>query len=806
VKPIRTLSTRILVASLGLLLNHSVGSAERPRVVVQGDGIAVGRDANITGDIIFGVPAREVHALLEERMRFRADHLASLEKIGQSLVLGECSLTELVQRVGRSGADSTMLPQHLVELTNRHDAVAETAQSLDAENPEQAAAKRRILEANREGSLEQAESLLVELGKGDALIAVRQGIAAGRDVNVSGDVVFGVPRKAFESLVGEMQRQESAQYSSLQRLSEDLSVNRCATASFLKILGEGQVPTEQLHSKLKEIAGRHLDLVEQLRAMTTQDPDIEALRKRAAAALDTGDFEAAEGFLREAHDIVQAKSQQASPLMSDYARVEADLGRLHLARLRYGPAADSFVRAAKLSFAAGERADEARYQELAGGAYQDAGVLRKAEAAFIDALAWREANPDQSPREATIITLNNLGVLYLSSSDYGNAMQRFEQALETAQSSPDLAPEAHGPLVAASHQGLADAALALSDLASAEEHYTEALLLLKSVYGAEDRRLVPLMTNWARLKSIRGDYAGAEALYRRAMDIDADRRMAKDPESAVTMNNLAALYYDLGKYEPAEALWQEVIEIYRSALGDDSFITLGVSQNLARILRKNGDLDGAEAIYKHALSIWEQHAEDREVEDDHLVIASLFASLGDLYVTQRRLDEAEEMFEEALDIVRSRLGRKHRKQHLLIASYRNDLAVVYEGQGRYDESAEALAEVREIMALKLGEDHPSFGTVTSNLARVQMRLGRLDEAVRLYLVAITIAAQTQRPLQVASRRRRLAAVYRLQGRLADAEVNLKIARDLYERELSPDHPKALAVERELTELEGGMQL
>ena len=63
------------VAGLGLLLNLSVDSAERPRVVVQGDGIAVGRDANIAGEISFGVPAREVHALLEERMRFRAEHL-----------------------------------------------------------------------------------------------------------------------------------------------------------------------------------------------------------------------------------------------------------------------------------------------------------------------------------------------------------------------------------------------------------------------------------------------------------------------------------------------------------------------------------------------------------------------------------------------------------------------------------------------------------------------------------------------------------------------------------------------------------
>ena len=805
-----SLHLRMLIAVLALLLTHSVSSAqaESRKVVVQGDGLAAGQDANIAGDVTFGITAKDVHALLEERMRFRSEHVDQLEKIGQSLKLGECAVVELVRRISRDGEDAALRSSHLIDLTNRHDAVVTTADSLDAQDPKAVAVKQRVLEANREGNLEQAEQLLIEMGKADTLISVRQGIAAGRDINIQGDVVFGVPKKAFESLVEEMQQQEGLQFGRLQQLSEDLSVNRCATASFLKILGEKQVPTEQLHAKLKEIAGRHLELVSQLRAMTTQDPDIETLRKQAAEALDAGDYETAEQLLKEAQEIAQAKFQLASPQMIDSALIAADQGQLHLTRLHYGPAADSFDHAAEFASIAGKREDQVHYQELAGGAYQDAGIYRKAESAFLDVLEWREKNPDQSSVAATITTLNNLGGLYLSSSDYANAIKSFEKAQLKAESSPDLEPRVRNLLAAASHSGAADAAVARSDLIYAEEHYTLALSLLETEYGADDSRLAPLITNWARLKTIRGDYAEAETLYRRAMQIDAVRRKAGNLESAVTMNNLATLYYARGEYESAEDLWWEVIEIYRSTLGEDHFITLGVHQNLARTLRKHedsGHLACAETIYKHALNIWKQRSETRNVEADHLVIASLFASLADLEVAQKRFDEAEEHYEKALDIVDSRLDRKHRKQHLLIASYHNDLAVVYERQKKYPDAADVLTEAREIMALKLGTQHPNYGTVSSNLARVLMRLGRLDEAEPIYLTAITIAEQTQRPLQVAARRRRLATLYREQGELALARENLEIARDLYASELSPEHAKTQALERELTELCEGRQ-
>lgn len=800
-----SLHIRMLIAVMTLLLTHSVSSAqaENRKVVVQGDGLAAGQDANIAGDITFGITAKDVHALLEERMRFRSEHVEQLEKIGQSLGLGNCAAFELVRRISRDGEDSALHTRDLIELANRHDAITRTAASLDAHDSEQAAAKQRVLEANREGNLEQAEQLLVELGKADTLISVRQGIAAGRDINIQGDVVFGVPKKAFESLMEEMRSQESLQFGRLQRLSEDLSVNRCATASFLKILGENQVPTEQLHTKLREIAARHLELVAQLRAMTSRDPQIGKLRKQAADALDAGDYEAAEQLLKDAQKIAQTKLQLASPQMIDSALIAADQGQLYLTRLRYGPAADSFMRAAVLAEVAERGEEQAHYLELAAGAYQDAGIYHEAEDAYRDALKWRKKNPGQSTVEALIITQNNLGGLYLSSSDYKNAIKRFEKALLKAESSPELEPRVKNLLAVASHSGAADAAVARSDLLYAEEHYTLALSLLETVYGADDPRLAPLITNWARLKTIRGDYTEAETLYRRAMQIDAVRRKAGNLESAVTMNNLATLYYTRGEYESAEDLWWEVIEIYRSALGEDHFITLGVHQNLARTLRKHGDSGHqacAETIYKHALNIWKQRSENRDEEADHLVIASLFASLGDLEVSQKRYDEAEEHYEEALEIVDSRLDRKHRKQHLLIASYNNDLAVVYERQKKYQDAADVLTDAREIMALKLGEEHPNYGTVSSNLARVLMRLGRLDESESLYLIAIDVAEQTQRPLQVAMRRRRLAALYKTQGRLVKTRENLTIARDIYASELSPEHAKTQAVERELAEL------
>ena len=143
----------MFIAVLMLLLTHSVNpaQAESRKVVVQGDGLAAGQDANITGDITFGLTAKDVHALLEERMRFRSEHVQQLEKIGQSLGLGECTVVELVRRISRDGGDSALRTSHLVELTNRHDAVARPltlSSMLPNSHPLQANAKTRLTTGN----------------------------------------------------------------------------------------------------------------------------------------------------------------------------------------------------------------------------------------------------------------------------------------------------------------------------------------------------------------------------------------------------------------------------------------------------------------------------------------------------------------------------------------------------------------------------------------------------------------------------------------------------------------------------------
>ena len=781
-------SRKLIGASAGLLVALAAPADVR---VTADTGIAAGRDLQIGGEVVFGVSAVEVQALLEERSAFLAAHAQALERLGENLELGECTVVEMLRRIASEDPEHGVATgaERLAALTARYRTVAAAADALDDRDPDAAGLKRAVLGANRVGDVERAEAMLVAVGRG---------IAAGRDVEIRGDVVFGIPRATFQGLLDALASEDSAQAGRLQALSVDLQVNRCATASFLRILGEREVPVEQLHARLREIAERHLGLVGQLRALTTQDPEIEALRKAAADQLDAGALDAADRLLREAQQTMQRKAAQASPLMADYARVEADLGRLELLRLRYEAAAEAFRRAAQRAAVAGDPLSEMGYRELAAGAYQDAGMYRKAEGEFLDVLQWREDHPEQTTLQQSATTLNNLGTLHYAQSDYDSAALRFDEALQILLSdrASSIAPKPRAMLQSISLNGLADTALAVNDFQRAEDYYRRALAQLESAYGSEGTELVAVLTNWARLETVEGHFAGAEELYRRAVGINRARRAPGDPESAVTMNNLAVLYYLLRRYDEAEGLWKQAFDVYRSALGEDHVITLGVLQNLAKIHRRNDRLDEAERLYQHALAVWQRNAKRRRVDKDHLVMASLYDGIGDLYVSQGRLSEAEERYLQGLDIVRSRLGR----DHSMIGDFRNDLAVVYEREGRLEDAEAAYLEARDIFRRTLGEAHPNFGTVTGNLARIEDRLGRTEQAEKLYLEAIGVAANLGDDIKVAARSRRLAKLYQRQGRLDEARERLQIAQTAYDRRLGPDHRDTQAVSRELAQL------
>src|SRR6187431_928450 len=85
-----------------------------------------------------------------------------------------------------------------------------------------------------------------------------------------------------------------------EQLGQRFGVTDSAVANFFRILGESKVPTEDLDDKLREIAARHQSLLRQLESVPGADPQVDALKQSAVAAIAAGDYARAQALLDQA--------------------------------------------------------------------------------------------------------------------------------------------------------------------------------------------------------------------------------------------------------------------------------------------------------------------------------------------------------------------------------------------------------------------------------------------------------------------------------------------------------------------------
>jgi tetratricopeptide (TPR) repeat protein len=90
---------------------------------------------------------------------------------------------------------------------------------------------------------------------------------------------------------------------------------------------------------------------------------------------------------------------------------------------------------------------------------------------------------------------------------------------------------------------------------------------------------------------------------------------------------------------------------------------------------------------------------------------------------QGRLDEAEKLLRQALDVECRVLG----EQHPDIPTAMNNLALVAEIQGKYAEAEELFRRALEMDQLLLGDDHPRTQIPFNNLLRVLRAQGKMEE-------------------------------------------------------------------------------
>src|SRR5215831_350775 len=176
-----------------------------------------------------------------------------------------------------------------------------------------------------------------------------------RDTTIT--VVCGMPSEQVVALVGLAASPQAgdraelmARLSALVPASSQLRVE--AIAKFFQLLGELPVEEDRLADRFAQIAEEHRRFAGEVKSLRVSDPEVQALRQEAVAALEIGDHATASARYEQARAIPRTKRETLARILDDQKREEATLvfeqARVELARLAYEQAATLFAEAARL--------------------------------------------------------------------------------------------------------------------------------------------------------------------------------------------------------------------------------------------------------------------------------------------------------------------------------------------------------------------------------------------------------------------------------------------------------------------------
>jgi tetratricopeptide (TPR) repeat protein len=476
-----------------------------------------------------------------------------------------------------------------------------------------------------------------------------------------------------------------------------------------------------------------------------------------------------------------------------------------------------------------------RYVPLARAEYEQ-GQYPKAEAALRSVLSVHPHDP---------VLLNNLAVVLAREAKYGQAEALYKQSLSINER--QLGPE--HPDVAANLENLADlyrqeerygeaerlsrraididdeafgpvdpqtanSLDTLAEILHAEGQDDKALFAYQLVRGIDEKEMASerpedvamTLNGMAEVYRVRGMYADAEPLYLQASTILETSLGPAHPAIAVVLNNEGLLYSAKGDADKAERLYKRSLEIEKSTLGPDHPAVAISLDNLAELYRANHRYSEAEPLYKEAIAIAELK------EPGQLVTARYLGHLAFLFLGQGNLAGSEKLYRLALVIAQSRM----RPDDPELAVDLDNLGLVYKEEKKYTDAEPLMKRAFVIQSKSLNPDDPALFATAENLAMTLVQLGHAREAARYHAQAMRISldvraikahqqgnepeaealfkqalASAESSLgpedpEVARELNNVAAVYHVEGKDAEAVVQLKQALAIEEKVLPLD--------------------
>lgn len=272
----------------------------------------------------------------------------------------------------------------------------------------------------------------------------------------------------------------------------------------------------------------------------------------------------------------------------------------------------------------------------------------------------------------------------------------------------------------------AEAAYNLSILAAKRKDFTLARTLIE-----ESIQLNQSNPNYLTFASdiafLTQEYDKAVTYQLKLLEISRTVLGVDDLQVALILDQVGAIYVEQEDYEKAKSSFTESLQLRENILGDNH-LTVAISLNkLALLAVRQNQPNVAETWLKRSLNIARDASGPR-----HTNTATMLANLADFYQSEARLEEAEALYEEAISI-----WDDSSVDPLTQAIGQNSLGRLFLSQRRFDDARIQFEQVLLLLKQNYTDDHPYVQQAISNLTNLEAKREKdvmYDELVREFSV------------------------------------------------------------------------
>ncbi|HEY6520838.1 MAG TPA: hypothetical protein VIZ19_15895 [Roseiarcus sp.] len=329
----------------------------------------------------------------------------------------------------------------------------------------------------------------------------------------------------------------------------------------LKRLGETEVAEAEIPERLAKAAEELLRLRADLARLSNDRPEFAAIRARASALIDKGDFDAARAALNEGRQRAQALREEASRTEAAFLADEARVDQL---QLNYDAACVKFAEAARLD------PDNVWLWIELGDLWVRRGSLAEAETAFS---AARDAAVRSGNDRDLSVSYDRVGDVQVEQGDLAGALTSYRASLAIADRLAKADPGNAGRRrdLSVSYEKIGNVQVEQGDLAGALKSYRDDLeisaRLAKSDPGNAGWQFDLGISNEriGIVQMAQGDPVGALSSYRDRFEI-IDRLAQSDPSNAGWQRDLSVAYNKIGGVQTAQNDLADALASYRGGL------------------------------------------------------------------------------------------------------------------------------------------------------------------------------------------------------------------------------------------------